>query len=67
MTEDELRQFIREVEDPTCDHAGPYAKDGSCEPEIVYLLGQHGYVLTLDGYAVPDEAPGEDAFTQVFN
>lgn len=59
-------QLADQVNDPDCDHVGPYLKNRYAEQygvasdtaeEITALLLEHGLVLNADGLAVPGEDP----------
>ena len=49
----ELEEMIRQLEDPDCDHVGPYAKSGDNEELIKGLLANYGYKINDEGYGVP--------------
>jgi hypothetical protein len=60
-------QLADQVNDPDCDHVGPYLKNRFAEQyglasdtadEIETLLQEHGLVLNADGLAIPAEEPG---------
>lgn len=51
----ELEEMIAQLEDPSCDHVGPYEKSGDNEENIKGLFAIYGYHIDDEGYAVPDE------------
>lgn len=50
-----LDLFIAQLEDPSCDHVGPYEKSGDNEARIQSLFAAYDYHIDDEGYAVPDE------------
>jgi hypothetical protein len=55
----ELAEMITQLEDPSCDHVGPYEKDGDNEDRIKGLFEIYGYRINFEGYAVPAEDADE--------
>lgn len=54
-TDTELDELIDQLEDPSCDHVGPYEKSGDNEELIKGLFANYGYHIDDEGFAVPDE------------
>lgn len=56
----ELAEMIKQLEDPSCDHVGPYEKSGDNEEHIKGLFAVYGYRINDEGYAVSDEDEDDD-------
>jgi hypothetical protein len=48
-SEEERQKLIDELNDPDCDHIGPYKKSGENEIEIETLLAKNGLHIDDDG------------------
>jgi hypothetical protein len=52
-----------QLNDPECDHVGPYEKSGDNENAIEALLWEHGLVIDDNGWAQPRPS-GQDGGVQ---
>jgi len=55
-----LEELIDQLGNTSCDHVGPYEKDGDNEENIKDLFAYYGYKINFEGIPVPMDWTPED-------